>query len=62
MSYILKKTVNSNGTEISIDFNRTLASMGTLMPVFNNAATQRKGKCYLTGAITVGLEMQKIQI
>lgn len=44
MSYMLKKAVNSNGTEITIDFNRALVSMGTLMPVFNGTATLCKGQ------------------
>lgn len=63
MSYMLKKAVNSNGTEITIDFNRALVSMGTLMPVFNGYSIRCvRGKCYLTGTITVGSEMQKMQI
>lgn len=44
MSYMLKKAVNSNGTEITIDFNCALVSMGTLMPVFNGTATLCKGQ------------------
>ena len=38
MSYTLKRAVTGNGKEISIDFNRALVSMGTLMPIFEGAA------------------------
>ena len=46
MSYTLKRAVTGNGKEISIDFNRALVSMGTLMPVFEGTATQNEGQMY----------------
>ena len=38
--------MTGNGKEISIDFNRALVSMGTLMPVFEGTATQNEDKMY----------------
>ena len=46
MSYTLKRAVTGNGKETSIDFNRTLVSMGTLMPVFEGTATPNEGQMY----------------
>ena len=46
MSYTLKRAVTGNGKETSIDFNRALVSMGTLMPVFEGTATQNEGQMY----------------
>ena len=46
MSYTLKRAVTGNGKEISIDFNRALVSMGTLMPVFEGTAIQNEGQMY----------------
>lgn len=40
MSYTLKRAVTSSGKDITIDFNRALVSMGTLMPVFEGVAMQ----------------------
>ena len=39
MSYTLKRAVTGSGKEIKIDFDRALVSMGTLMPIFEGAAT-----------------------
>ena len=44
MSYTLKRAVTGNGKEISIDFNRALVSMGTLMPIFEGAAAMSNNK------------------
>ena len=46
MSYTLKRAVTGNGKETSIDFNRALVSMGTLMPVFEGTATQNENQMY----------------
>ena len=46
MSYTLKRAVTGSGTEIRIDFNRVLVSMGTLMPIFEGTATQNGNKMY----------------
>lgn len=44
MSYTLKRAVTGSGRDITIDFNRALVSMGTLMPVFEGTAMQEKDK------------------
>lgn len=44
MSYTLKRAVAGSGKDITIDFNRALVSMGTLMPVFEGTAMQEKDK------------------
>lgn len=44
MSYTLKRAVTGGGKDITIDFNRTLVSMGTLMPIFEGTAMQEKDK------------------
>lgn len=44
MSYTLKRAVTGSGKDITIDFNRTLVSMGTLMPIFEGTAMQKKDK------------------
>lgn len=46
MSYTLKRAVTGSGKEIKIDFDRALVSMGTLMPVFEGAATQDGNKMH----------------
>lgn len=44
MSYMLKKAIAGNGTDIGIDFNRVLVSAGSLMPVFEGSATASIGQ------------------
>ena len=44
MSYTLKRAVTGSGKDITIDFNRALVSMGTLMPAFEGTAMQEKDK------------------
>lgn len=44
MSYTLKRAVTGSGRDITIDFNRALVSMGTLMPVFEGTAMQERDK------------------
>ena len=44
MSYTLKRAVTGSGKDITIDFNRVLVSMGTLMPAFEGTAMQEKDK------------------
>ena len=46
MSYTLKRAVTGNGKETSIDFNRALVSIGTLMPAFEGTATQNEDQMY----------------
>ncbi len=46
MSYTLKRAVTGSGKGIKIDFDRALVSMGTLMPVFEGAATQDGNKMH----------------
>lgn len=40
VSYMLKKAITDNGTELVIDFKRVLVSTGTLMPIFSGEATR----------------------
>ena len=44
MSYTLKSAAAGSGKDITMDFNRVLVSMGTLMPVFEGTATQERDK------------------
>ena len=46
MSYTLKRAVTGSGKEIKIDFDRALVSIGTLIPVFEGAATQDGNKMH----------------
>ena len=44
MSYILRKAITGNGTEMTIEFNRVLVCTGNLMPIFEGTATKDSGK------------------
>lgn len=44
MSYTLKRAVTGSGKDMTIDFDRALVSMGTLMPIFEGAAVRNKNK------------------
>ena len=41
VSYMLKKAITGDGTELSINFKRVLVSTGTLMPIFQGMATAK---------------------
>lgn len=40
VSYMLKKAITGDGTDLSINFKRVLVSTGTLMPIFRGSATE----------------------